>query len=359
MKILKEQKYSYNDLTIVPAVVSEIRSRKECNPYTTDEFGTGYLPIFTAPMSAVINDENYQSFLDNEINVVIPRTVDIARRKELLMNGEWVAFSLAESQELIFDSDLIQLDGILRVCIDLANGHMIHVLEAAKKLKDVFKDSIYIMVGNIANPDWFLYVRDHNYAQYIDYVRCSIGSGGSCLTANQTCVHYPIASLINECAIIKNNIPALSHIKIIADGGIKCYGDIITALACGADYVMIGGLFAQMYEAAGPIEYSNSDKEYINDFVRFKNSKPGEAKRLMYGMSTKIAQKEMGNKVLKTAEGNVKYVDVLYTLNGWCENFKDYLRSAMSYSNARTLDEFKEKSVLVVNSVSEQHRVEK
>ena len=58
------------------------------------------------------------------------------------------------------------------------------------------------------------------------------------------------------------------------------------------------------------------------------------------GMSTKEAQLAMGKTVLKTSEGISRMQPVEYTISGWVDNFKSYLSSAMSYSNAKTLDDF-------------------
>ena len=60
--LIKERKLCYNDVMIVPAKVSNIEHRKECDPFYRD----GYLPIFTAPMSTVVNENNYQIFEDNK-----------------------------------------------------------------------------------------------------------------------------------------------------------------------------------------------------------------------------------------------------------------------------------------------------
>jgi len=60
-------------------------------------------------------------------------------------------------------------------------------------------------------------------------------------------------------------------------------------------------------------------------------------------MSTKEAQKAMGKTVFKTSEGVVRFRRVEYHLSGWVENFEHYLRNAMSYTNARTLEEFRGK----------------
>ena len=70
----------------------------------------------------------------------------------------------------------------------------------------------------------------------------------------------------------------------------------------------------------------------------FKHGYP--VKKYFRGMSTKEAQKAMGKTKFKTSEGVVRYRRVEYFLQGWIENFQHYLRNAMSYSNADTLDKF-------------------
>ena len=70
-------------------------------------------------------------------------------------------------------------------------------------------------------------------------------------------------------------------------------------------------------------------------------------------MSTKEAQAAMGKSVLKTSEGVTKVQEVEYTISGWIDNFKSYLSSAMSYSNATTLEDFigkAEWNMITVNS---------
>lgn len=57
-------------------------------------------------------------------------------------------------------------------------------------------------------------------------------------------------------------------------------------------------------------------------------------------MSTKAVQKAMGKTQIKTSEGVVRYREIEYTLDKWIENFEHYLRNAMSYANAKTLEDF-------------------
>lgn len=195
-------------------------------------------------------------------------------------------------------------------------------------------------------------------------------------------IHYPMVSLLQKLVSNKNTVtvsieydgkerrncdgekyiyksPYKSIPEIIADGGFSNFDQVIKALAIGADYVMLGKIFAMSEEACGEIVYKDQiiptkidlpafndkerslfegagfDKVYINKTIQVPYRK-------YYGMSTKKAQAEFGNKTLKTAEGIETLVPIKYTLAGWCDNFISYLRSAMSYCNSRNLEQFKE-----------------
>lgn len=124
---------------------------------------------------------------------------------------------------------------------------------------------------------------------------------------------------------------------IVADGGFDNYDKIIKALALGADYVMVGKIFAQAEEACGKVIEHWVRGEYI------------ARDRVYYGMSTKKAQVETGSQKLKTAEGIEVTVPILYPLSGWCENFVHYLRSMMSYTNSFTLSDFKNTEYRIVS----------
>ena len=118
----------------------------------------------------------------------------------------------------------------------------------------------------------------------------------------------------------------------------KDYSDIIKALGLGADYVMFGSILNKCLESSGQNYLFNIK---INSILATKFYDWGfPIKKHFYGMSTKIAQKKMGKKTLKTSEGVVRKQKVEYKLASWVENFEHYLRTAMSYSDARNLNEF-------------------
>jgi len=199
-----------------------------------------------------------------------------------------------------------------------------------------------------------------------------------CLTASNTGIYMPYFSLLKEIHEERKKIDG--KCKVIADGGIKGYRDIQKALIY-ADYVMIGSLFNKAFESAGKTTYG---KFYWNirgykilrplktllyygrelDRLKFDKLKERWKKgefvvwKQYYGMSTKTAQKHVAEAnglkdvKLKTAEGLVKYQKVEYTIDGWVENEIDYLKSAMSYTNSTSLEEYKESEWVEVKSIA-------
>lgn len=370
--------YSLQDISIMPAYITEINHRAECNPYNNDN----KLPIFVAPMSSVIDLNNAKIFAFNKLNVVIPRTINLEDRLNVC-EEYFIAVGLDEFENKILTLNLEDRKPI-KICVDVANGHMKKLIDLCAYAKNRFGNKIIIMAGNVANP---LVYYDYAYAG-IDYIRLSIGSGSACTTAANAAIYTPMASLIDECVSIKKNVERdrrnyKSIPKIIADGGFNNYDDIIKALALGADYVMCGKIFAQCEEACGEklqkFLYSDGTYKYLNYYDaikakayidkanRFlntlstkiyinKTSEPypvtafNEIYRNYYGMSTKKAQKEMGKENLHTSEGIEKMVTVEYSLLGWIDNFIDYLRSAMSYCNATTLDAFKTAKIIKITN---------
>ena len=127
--------YGLNDIGLIPAPISDIRHRSECNVYNDDNV----LPIFTAPMNAVINEHNYQLFLDQKINTIIPRGVPISRRLELCTKT-FVALSLQEFETFFHRHApyiLENIETVAYICIDIANGHMRWLLELCQKAKEI------------------------------------------------------------------------------------------------------------------------------------------------------------------------------------------------------------------------------
>ena len=433
--------YSYNDLTIVPSVISDVASRSECNPFIEDT--ENWLPIFASPMASVVSENNVDIFLENGVTPILPRNIDIEIRKEEMQNQTWVALSLKEFEDL-FINNAIDRIGDFRthyfIVVDIANGHMKSLYAKCKIAKKLARDNNYkltIMTGNIANPETYkwicenvVYTNNEGYFEpAIDFIRVGIGGGSGCITTSNVSIHYPQATLIDECRKIKDSY-CEKYVRIfpaiVADGGIRNYDHVIKALALGADYVMIGSVFAQCIESAGeksskninqkislrfPIErykdfsvdrkgnwsayytdkfieenskiwknkvdewnkhieeglFTKDDADYKLAVLQYQDKiKELKEKRILgsidvkfFGMASADGQKAIDGEKKKTAEGITKYLQVKYTLSGWVENMISYLRSAMSYTNCKTLKEFIGTPELIVNSISEIQAVNK
>jgi IMP dehydrogenase/GMP reductase len=310
------EKFDFNDILIKPATVSEISSRKSVNPYYN-----GFLPLITAPMDTVVGLDNKDVFTSLKINLCLPRG-------EKFLCG-FVSYSLDEIVNMYLND---KLDPKGYYLVDIANGHMDILVIAITNIK-IKHPELTIMVGNIANPNTYVMLSEAG----ADYVRVGIGNGGGCSTTVHTGIGYPMASLIKECYELSCTLDKPA--KIVADGGMQNYSDIIKALALGADYVMVGSLFNKAIESCGDNYLWGKIKvsQKIAEFA-YKNKIPVYKK--FRGMSTKEVQKKWGKQVLTTSEGVVRIRKVEYTLAQWVENFEAYLRSAMSYTDSDNLQKF-------------------
>lgn len=359
-------KYAYNDISIVPSTeLTNINSRREC--ITRNVYG--YLPIFAAPMTSVVSMDNCATFINEGIQPVIPRSVDFETRKDALRDNFWVAMSLSEFSNMFVDYTQSHFEDVLKnghfnVCIDVANGHMKDIYEQCVIAKNLSfgKYVLNIMTGNIGNP--YTYMRICEFKTNIntcpiDYIRCGIGSGSGCITSSNTSIHYPMASLINETRYLrdvweaKHSLSKYVPPKIIADGGIRNYSDVIKALALGADYVMIGGLFSSCVESAADKYFKNNDgslTECTQEEAVEKFNNGEDVFSEFYGMASAMGQMSMFGEKKRTSEGITKLLPVKFSIEKWSENMDDYLKSAMSYVGVNKLEYLYGNSTKIVMS---------
>ena len=354
--IKTEKLYSLDDISVIPEVSSDIKSRSECNPFTESIEGkSGFLPVIAAPMDSVVDEENYKSFWESGISCVIPRTTPLEKRLKLC-EKVFCAFGFKEIEEEFLEKNYEGRN--LYILIDVANGHMTYQFELGKSLKNKYGDHLKLMGGNIANPETYKCYDNYGF----DYVRCGVGGGRGCITSVQSSIHFPMASLIDKISEVKKEIQGKT--KIIADGGIKNYSDVIKCLALGADYLMMGYALSKSLEAAGDLytEYGTQiiSREKAKEYLELGK----DVFKEYHGMSTKIVQAkilgidlEENRKNLKTSEGRIEKVKVEYTLPGWSENLNSYLRSAMSYTGNRTLRAFRTNTICQVISDSTREKL--
>lgn len=369
MSKLKKVGYELCDINIIQAEISEINHRSDCDTMI-EMCGRKVHPVIVAPMAAVTNADNYKVWLDNNFICVVPRTVPFEKRLEICTET-FSSFSLDEAEELLKNEYLKMFEGkTFYVCVDIAQGTMKRMYDVCKKLKWVH-DGIVTMAGNVATPLAYRYYVESK----IDYIRLQIGSGSRCTTACNVGIHYPTATLIDDIIDQREKYvnwyydydeiyeqgpsEPLFLPKIIVDGGISNFDDIQKCLALGAFAVMNGSSFAKAEEACGEVRYLKDEYEDWDEGLSYEDYEEiietcsawieREPYREYYGMSTKRAQKECGNVCSKTSEGVVKPVKVEYPIAKWADNMKSFLASAMSYCDAKDIDEFRKNTELIIN----------
>lgn len=384
MKKIKKNGYSLNEIGIVQAEISYQNHRADVNPYI-NICNREVLPIFVAPMESVTDETNYQTWIDNKLTPVVPRSImqrlSIDERLKIAYST-FVSFSLQETIQLYEDGKFKNgyINKPLYICIDIAHGTLESLYNICKKIKDEYENKIIIMTGNVANPKAY-----KRYCECgIDYMRVSIGSGSRCTTACATGIFTPMATLLDDILAEKENLktyndiankknmPTFKLTKIVADGGISWYSDIQKCLVLGADAVMIGRLFAECEESCGKYHWAFSEKEanlnnwltqeerdkWINNFdnsdcdIQYAfednpyNLKPF---RQYSGMSHRSSQKITGGDGSKVSEGICKHVNIKYTVKHFLTNVEAYLRSCMTYINANTIEDMQKAEVIIVN----------
>ncbi|MBI4558366.1 MAG: IMP dehydrogenase [Candidatus Hydrogenedentes bacterium] len=208
--------------------------------------------------------------------------------------------------------------------IDTAHGHNEMVVETVKALKEAFPD-IDIVAGNIATQEG----AEDLIKAGADAVKVGLGPGSICTTRVIAGVGMPQLSAILEVAAVteKHGVP------IIADGGIRYSGDIIKAIAAGADSVMIGSLFAGTAESPGEtVLYEGRTYKVYRGM--------GSVKSMQRGSKTRYMQfdAEPAKLVPEGVEGRVPYrgplADYVHQLAGG-------VRAGMGYCGCRNLSELK------------------
>lgn len=193
-----------------------------------------------------------------------------------------------------------KLHKLRSVTIDIAHGHSRKVLDMAKVIKDYCGQDVIVIAGNVGSVDGYAFLR--NFA-CIDIVKVGIGSGYVCTTSTTTGFGCYMASLLMD---IKNYRQATSSsAMVIADGGIREIGDIAKAIACGADFVMIGGEFAKCLDSpAATIEkngvkykrWHGSSSEHQKGHSRYVEGIQVEERAYDYNYAEYIAKVKDGLK---------------------------------------------------------------
>lgn len=231
--------------------------------------------------------------------------------------------------------------GVDVISIDTAHGHSKGVLDACKRVKGEFPD-LDVIVGNIATYEAAQDLADAG----ADAVKVGVGPGSICTTRVIAGVGVPQLTAVAEAARALNQ----RGIPVIADGGIRFSGDVVKAIAGGADSVMIGSLLAGTDEAPGEM--------IIYEGRKFKSYRGmGSVEAMEEGSKDRYfqdAEDDVKKLVPEGISGRVPYkglvAEVLYQLVGG-------LKAGMGYCGAKTISEMKESTFVKITAagVRESH----
>jgi len=239
-----------------------------------------------------------------------------------------VGAAVGVSRDTMERAEALVAAGVDVLVVDTAHGHSKGVIETVKALRKRFPD-LDIIAGNVATGEA---TRDLIEAG-ATAVKVGIGPGSICTTRVVAGIGVPQVTAIYDCATVARQY----GVAIIADGGIKYSGDIVKAIAAGADAVMIGSLFAGTDESPGEFE--------IYQGRRFKVYRGmGSIGAMKAGSSDRYFQENAQKLVPEGIEGRVPYKgplhEVVYQLIGG-------LRAGMGYTGCRTIEELKTKTRFV------------
>lgn len=296
---------SYDDVLLMPKF-SDIESRSQVsllsNLGANLEFQT---PIIASPMDTVSGLEMAIKLSQLGGVAIIHRYNSIEEQAEIVRQvkriGERVGAAIGSSGDYMDRVTALYNAGVDFICIDVAHGHHKMVYNAIRNIRDHYGPAVHIMAGNVATDEAFEALQ----AWGANSIRVGIGGGSICSTRIQTGHGVPNITAIMECAKIATTA------TLIADGGIKNAGDIVKALAAGADFVMLGSLLAGTDEAPG--ELIDNDMRGVVPKKTYRGMASREAQQdwrgkssAPEGIATTIPYKGPVELVFNDLVGNIK-----------------------------------------------------
>lgn len=309
---------SYDDVLLVPQY-SDIRSRGDIDIGTSMGRGLDLkLPIFSSPMDTISEKRMAHSMSSAGGCAIIHRYNTIERQATMVGEaltespGMIIGAAVGISDDFLNRAAVLRAVGASFICVDVAHGHHILMKEALQSLRGALGNDIHIMAGNVATIEGVNDLSDWG----ADSVRCNIGGGSICSTRVQTGHGLPGLETIFECAKTDREV------SIVADGGIRNSGDIVKALAAGADAVMVGSLIAGTDETPGNVLQDNDGHKW----------------KVYRGMASKEAQVDWRGKY-SSFEGVAATVPYRGPVAEVVQDLERGIRSGFSYSGCRNLSE--------------------
>ena len=337
MRIENDVKLDFKDVLIRPKR-STLTTRSQVDIAREFRFrhtGTEYsgIPIVASNMDSTGTFEMATALEPFRLSVALHKHYGVDEiaayfRKLERKSAAFVSMGIQDADEEKLHAVMAQAgkgaDSAVRyLCIDVANGYTESFVKFVAKIRGAYPHLV-IMAGNVVTGE----MTEELILSGADIVKVGIGPGSVCTTRKMTGVGYRQLSAIIECADAAHGLEG----HICADGGCTTPGDIAKAFGGGADFVMLGGMFAGHDECAG--------ETVERDGVKYQR---------FYGMSSRAAMEKYAGGVARyrAAEGKEVLVPHRGPVSETAQEILGGVRSACTYVGARRLRELSKRTTFV------------
>ncbi len=259
---------------------------------------------------------------DIEKVIIYPNRATDSKGRLLVGAAIGIGNDMMDRVQAVYDA------GVDVIVLDSAHGHSKNVINAVKEIKSTFPE-LEIIAGNVATKEGTSALIEAG----ADCVKVGIGPGSICTTRVVAGIGVPQLTAVMDCA----EEAEIYGVPIIADGGIQYSGDIVKAIAAGANMVMLGSLFAGCKEAPGEmIIYQGRQYKSYRGMGSIGAMEAGSSDRYFQNNTKKYVPEGVEGRV--AYKGSVK--DVVYQLVGG-------LRSGMGYCGSKDIKTLQEKAEFV------------
>jgi GMP reductase len=333
MHIEQELKLDFKDVLIRPKR-STLGSRSEVDisrEFIFRNSGVRYtgIPIIAANMDTTGTFEMARALDSFRLSVALHKHYGIEEyadffRKLERKSAAFYSMGITKADHEKFHKVMAQCGSHIEyVCIDVANGYTETFAQFVRKIRAEYP-KMTIMAGNVVTGE----MTEELILSGADIVKVGIGPGSVCTTRKMTGVGYPQLSATIECADAAHGLGG----HICTDGGITVPGDLAKAFGGGADFIMMGGMFAGHEETSG--------ETITRDGAQYKR---------FYGMSSKAAMEKYAGGVAtyRASEGKEVLVPYKGRVEDTLQDILGGVRSACTYVGARRLKELSKRTTFI------------
>jgi IMP dehydrogenase len=310
--------FTFDDVLLIPSY-NHYESRRLVDISSTDRTGKLQLdlPVISSNMDTV-TEAAMANFMSSRGGMgALHRFCTVDQNVEMFKAVKGKVFvSIGTSDREMERVEALRSAGAQYFCLDVAHAHARYVGRMIKKIRDMVKDTACILAGNVATYAGADYLASCG----ADMIKVGIGGGSVCTTRIKTGFGVPTLFSIKDCSRVDRSL--------VADGGLRSPGDIVKALAFGADFVMLGGIFAGTRPTPGKVI-----------------EKDGRKVKEYRGMASREAQEDFTGVMSdwKTAEGVSTYVPYREDEEAVLADIVGGLRSGLTYGGSATVRELQRK----------------